>query len=286
MSSGFVPAGSDAASTKPDDAWVKAQQLVAQSRSSAESKPSKQEDGKSLYDVLQQNKGRPGSSDTYPQTESIWHGRFVRLVAAKQEAIEEAARLKNQFRSLDDDEVDFLDSVLESTRAKEAAVRKETAEQLEVFRKQREAAEKAQFQEDNDAAPNAGKAGSPISQETWAAKPKKRRRDKGIIPTQGAKLRKMSSTDSGKPDSPTLKTAATEDHAKTTPTVTPTNALETDVEPTTKPGGPSLEQKSTPAAVLGLGNYSSDEDWCEDSQTTASLSSTEVAPHDAEEACP
>ena len=56
MSSGFVPAGSDATSIKPDDAWVKAQQLVAQSRS-AEAKPSKQDDGKSLYDVLQQNKG-------------------------------------------------------------------------------------------------------------------------------------------------------------------------------------------------------------------------------------
>ncbi len=57
MSSGFVAAGSDGASTKPDDAWVRAQQLVAQSRST-ESKPNKQDDGKSLYDVLQQNKGR------------------------------------------------------------------------------------------------------------------------------------------------------------------------------------------------------------------------------------
>jgi hypothetical protein len=151
--------------------------------------------------------------------------------------------------------------VLESTRAKEAAVRKETAEQLEIFRKQREAAEKAQFEEDNDSAPNAGEAGSPISQETWAAKPKKRRRDKEIVPSQGGKLRKMSSTDSGKPDSPSLKTAVAEDHSKTTSTVTrPNNALETDVEPTTKPGVPSLEQNSTVAAVLGLGNYSSDED--------------------------
>ena len=73
MSSGFVPAGADGSSTKPDDAWVKAQQLVAQSRGT-EAKISKQDDGKSLYDVLQQNKGRqaklptcmrrPGTSDT------------------------------------------------------------------------------------------------------------------------------------------------------------------------------------------------------------------------------
>lgn len=71
MSSGFVPAGSDAAApTKPDDAWVKAQQLVAQSRSK-EATPSKQDDSKSLYDVLQQNKGRSGRFSIHPQTESI-----------------------------------------------------------------------------------------------------------------------------------------------------------------------------------------------------------------------
>lgn len=69
MSSGFVPAGVDAGATKPDDAWVKAQQLVAQSRS-AEAKPGKQDDGKSLYDVLQQNKGRHRSF-LCAQTQSI-----------------------------------------------------------------------------------------------------------------------------------------------------------------------------------------------------------------------
>jgi hypothetical protein len=69
MSSGFVPAGADATSTKPDDAWVKAEQLVAQSRS-AETRPTKQDDGKSLYDVLQQNKGGQ-KSFRCTQTQSI-----------------------------------------------------------------------------------------------------------------------------------------------------------------------------------------------------------------------
>lgn len=62
--------------------------------------------------------------------------------AAKQDAFEEANRLKNQFRSLDEDEIEFLDSVLESTRAEELRVKKETAEGLELFRKQQEEADK------------------------------------------------------------------------------------------------------------------------------------------------
>jgi hypothetical protein len=84
---------------------------------------------------------------------------------------------------------------LESTRAKEAEVRKETAEQLEIFRKQREAAEKVQFEEDDTPAYAGGMAVSPGTGETWVARPKKRRRDKESAPVLGAKLRKMSSAE-------------------------------------------------------------------------------------------
>lgn len=147
--------------------------------------------------------------------------------------------------------------MLESTRAKEAAVRKETAEQLELFREQREAAEKAQFEEANDAAAN--NAGSPVSQETWAAKPKKRRRDKELVPSQEAKLRKLSSTEPGKPESPLLK-ATTENQANFASKVDTINALEADVAPAKKPEVLVPEQKSTPAAILGLGDYYSGED--------------------------
>lgn len=41
-----------------------------------------------------------------------------------------------------DDEVEFLDAVLESTRAKEDAVRKETSARLDEFRQQQEAADR------------------------------------------------------------------------------------------------------------------------------------------------
>ena len=52
MSSGFVPASTDA---KGDD-WVKAQQEVEEKRRE-KAKEGQQADGKSLYEVLQANRG-------------------------------------------------------------------------------------------------------------------------------------------------------------------------------------------------------------------------------------
>ncbi|KAI6806655.1 hypothetical protein KC340_g18782, partial [Hortaea werneckii] len=120
MSSGFVAAGSgggngDEASannnnknnnttnSQQDSAWAEAQRKIDATRQHSSltgSKPrlGEQEGGKSLYETLQANK------------------------AAKQEAFDEATRFRNQFRSLDEDEVEFLDSVLESTRTQEAEV--------------------------------------------------------------------------------------------------------------------------------------------------------------------
>ncbi|EGO59663.1 hypothetical protein NEUTE1DRAFT_33905, partial [Neurospora tetrasperma FGSC 2508] len=54
--------------------------------------PPKTTEQKSLYEVLQANK------------------------AAKQAAFEEANKIKNQFRALDDDEIEFLEGVAERKR--------------------------------------------------------------------------------------------------------------------------------------------------------------------------
>lgn len=54
--------------------------------------------------------------------------------AAKQAAFEEQHKLKNQFRPLDDDEVDFLDEVKERRKREEERVRRETEERLTAFR--------------------------------------------------------------------------------------------------------------------------------------------------------
>ena len=115
-------------------------------------------------------------------------------IAAKQEAFEESIKLKNQFRNLDEDEIEFLDSVLESTRAKEEAVRKETTEQLGAFRRQQEEADRS-LRETNGGK-DLEEAGSPTAGESiWTVgRSKKRKRVKDKDGLKGVKLRKASSS--------------------------------------------------------------------------------------------
>lgn len=169
---------------------------------------------------------------------------------AKQEAFEEKSRLRNQFRSLDEDEVDFLDSVMESTRAQEAAVKKDTADQLEAFRRQREKAEKMLQDE-------------PLEEEGegWTA-PRKRRREKqnSLFP----KKRKASDTN------PTGKDTDKEGDDTKTDRKTSTSSQATSASKstgaTTQPTGATAEQKPVanpgpkPLVSLGLGDYGSDSD--------------------------
>ncbi|KAM6531185.1 hypothetical protein FSOLCH5_000669 [Fusarium solani] len=54
--------------------------------------------------------------------------------AAKQAAFEEQTKLRNQFRALDDDEIEFLDDIRANKRAEEERVRRETEEGLKAFR--------------------------------------------------------------------------------------------------------------------------------------------------------
>ncbi|KIW31549.1 uncharacterized protein PV07_03188 [Cladophialophora immunda] len=218
----FVSAGTDA--DAPDDAWVKAQQQVESTRKPKTVEGGTQEAGKSLYEVLQANK------------------------AAKQEAFEESIRLKNQFRALDDDEVEFLDSVLESSRAKENAVKQETAEQLEAFRKQRAAAEQAGMGS-NDA----GKAGDAADKDSWAIKKKKRRREKESESEADPKLRKLSTADTA---ALAAGAAVDDEHNESAERAAPDKkpGISDQIEP------PTTATPPQPAAGLGLVDYSSDED--------------------------
>ena len=118
------------------------------------------------------------------------------MLAAKQEAFEESIRLKNQFRNLDEDEVEFLDSVLESTRAKEQAVKKETSEQLEFFRRQQEEADKEQLRNSGDISEivsNVNNGTSSSENTSWALNSRKRKRAKDKEVLKGVKLRRSSS---------------------------------------------------------------------------------------------
>ncbi|KAL1966553.1 hypothetical protein VTN77DRAFT_4475 [Rasamsonia byssochlamydoides] len=172
MSSGFVSGGTIDEPAERDDEWRRVQEELEEERR-RKAEMGRQEGGKSLYEVLQQNK------------------------MAKQEAFEESIRLKNQFRALDEDEVEFLDSLLESTRAKEAAIKRETAEQLAAFQRQREEADRALL-ESATSGENHNPAGG--EEEQWTISGRKRKRSKKdlLFPT---KVRRVSTADTATPSS-------------------------------------------------------------------------------------
>lgn len=212
------------------------------------------------------------------------------ILAAKEEAFQESIKLKNQFRNLDEDEVEFLDSVLESTRKKEEEVKKETSEQLDLFRRQQEEKDKELLEGGEEAD---GKAGSPTageSQSTWAVNARKRKRAKeneraGL---KGLKLRKSSSTGEApvglrrssstgedlsvsRRDIGQRETIEPQGIALKNPTTEKTS-FGGSASPTTAPG-PKAVTKTVPpkdegistsqplnTSALGLAGYSSDED--------------------------
>lgn len=192
-------------------------------------------------------------------------------LAAKQEAFEESIKLKNQFRNLDEDEIEFLDSVLESTREKEEAVKKETTEQLDLFRKQQEQADKALLEEGGniDEAKGEGQAGSPTGGENqWAVNAKKRKRVKEKESLKGFKLRKSSSTAERPTASPkerqevekVVDATPPEPNVESNKSASPVStgiATPTEASQSTIKGG---TPKPAVTPNLGLGGYSSDEE--------------------------
>lgn len=249
MSSGFVSGGTINEPTQRDDEWRRAQQELEDERR-RKAELGKQNDGKSLYEVLQQNK------------------------MAKQEAFEESIRLKNQFRSLDEDEVEFLDSLLESTRAKEDAVKKETAEQLAAYQRQREEAERALIEGPSGGQNGSGSATNPVGdEESWAVAGVKRKRNKKdfLVPP---KIRKSSSTlnDTPTASDPKQKPATTTSSGVSKESAAPASQSAsartegTLVEVIKSKTNEALPTKDTPAqkaAVgpsLGLVAYDSNED--------------------------
>lgn len=201
------------------------------------------------------------------------------LVAAKQEAFEESIKLKNQFRNLDEDEIDFLDSVLESTRQKEEAVKKETSEQLDLFRRQQEEADKVLLEDGGEKEGVDGGEAVESGESQWAVNNRKRKRVKEKEVLKGVKLRKSSTSEAPtglRRESQELgkKTATTDlkDNAKSSitskdPTEDASNEAtgsRTVVSPviTAKASTPEKHNspKATAAPGLGLGGYSSDEE--------------------------
>lgn len=204
------------------------------------------------------------------------------LVAAKQEAFEESIKLKNQFRNLDEDEIDFLDSVLESTRQKEEAVKKETSEQLDLFRRQQEEADKVLLEDGGEKEGVDGGEAVESGESQWAVNNRKRKRVKEKEVLKGVKLRKSSTSEAPtglRRESQELgkKTATTDlkDNAKSSITSKASEDSTEDasneatgsrtvVSPVITAKASTPEKHNSPKAAaapgLGLGGYSSDEE--------------------------
>ena len=173
------------------------------------------------------------------------------ITAAKQEAFEEATRLKHQFRTLDDGEVEFLDSVTQAERLKEASVKKANAEGLEAFRRQREEAERIEIEQSINE----------VRGEDWSTK-KKRKRDRENEGGAKLKARRVSSIEGAEadtsvpPKSTVQKTSAVAANSPAIPSTTKSddNSKSLATPPTTK------EVVAKAATGLGLGAYSSDDD--------------------------
>ncbi|KAL9598569.1 MAG: hypothetical protein Q9219_004400 [cf. Caloplaca sp. 3 TL-2023] len=251
MSSGFVSGGTTDNPIERDEEWLTAQREIEANRRRKEEE-GRQEGGKSLYEVLQGNK------------------------AAKQEAFEESIRLKNQFRTLDEDEIEFLDSVLESTRTKEDAIKKETTEQLETFRRQQEEADRESLGYTAQANP-VGEPGSPVNQpstdSSWAINARKRKRNKDTGLSSTIKFRKSSSTSDHLPAvySPAVSPkVATRSPYNDVPEVhSPMQATRgsgnksppfNEKPPQRPPGNLSPTTVKVNTSALGLAAYSSDEE--------------------------
>ncbi|KAF7928328.1 hypothetical protein EAE99_005085 [Botrytis elliptica] len=244
MSSGFVSGGTADAPTERSDEWLAAQQEIEANRQ-RKAIEARQQDGKSLFEILEANK------------------------AAKQDAFEEANKLKNQFRSLDEDEIEFLDSVLESTRAEEDRVRKETAEGLELFRKQQEDADKKARAADNDGAQT--QDGSPVRGDEWGTTGRKRKRTKDKEVLKGVKVRRASSSAEQASSSTSTKDLSTKPAkddsdsiaTSTKPSTSKDSAKTLDPKPAKIAPKPVAVKKPSPPPFnkgLGLVDYGSDED--------------------------
>ena len=156
--------------------------------------------------------------------------------------------MTNQFRSLDEDEIEFLDSVQEAARAKELAEKRATKEGLDEFRKQQEEAERAAKEQEGAVSP-------PTVTESWSVGPRKRKKGKERDGIGGLKIRRTSTGEQAKK----VEDTATPDN-QTASSKVQEQPFSVKEQSDKKPASTPPVSPPAPAAGLGLGAYSSDED--------------------------
>jgi hypothetical protein len=156
---------------------------------------------------------------------------------------------------------------MESTRAKEDAVKRETAERLEAFRRLQEDTEKA-------SRGDAPEASTQSEADTWAFNARKRKRTREKEAIAGLKLRKSSSSMAQMTsDAGAAEAADDKNPSPSSPAPTPANQSAKSVQPPVAAIDKAISEKidktpataaastaPAPAAALGLAAYSSDDD--------------------------
>lgn len=140
--------------------------------------------------------------------------------------------------------------MLESSKAKEAEVKKETIEQLDAFRRQQDGAGEAIGHSDIGEAPELI--------ERWESVPRKRKRQKDIL--GGVKIRRRSSADNAA-SRPKPTTGEKSEVVAESTQIDSNEETKTDQKEKARPVPGGISASSTsPKPSLGLANYSSDED--------------------------
>ena len=156
------------ANSKKSQEWAEVQRQLDAARAAKATAAEVGAHGeKSLFEVLEANK------------------------AAKQAAHEEANKIKNQFRALDEDEIEYLEGVRERKREEEERVKRETEEGLKAFRERRGRDDRGREREregerwedderwDRDEYGYYDRQQRPPVELGWAVGPRKRRRGEG-----------------------------------------------------------------------------------------------------------
>jgi len=135
MSSRFISAGSIEASKgrSPSNSHI---QPVSTSRSEARQKEWEEAARQLEQSCQQSSRSGIGASAAAEPQRSLYEVLQANK-AAKQAAFEEARKLRNQFRALDDDEVEFLEGIRAREREESERVRNEVERGLERFREER-----------------------------------------------------------------------------------------------------------------------------------------------------
>lgn len=183
-------------------------------------------------------------------------GFFALAAAAKQAAFEEANKIKNQFRALDDDEIDFLDEVKARARREEERLRRETEEGLGAFRKEQLRLEKeasAGGDEEADGGEGEGEA-----QESWGGGRKRKRREERAGVIKGVKRRTSATGEGARSSQTTGETVKQPDGEAAAKDSAKTNEGAEGVAAAKQPPAPAKSAATT--AKLGLVDYGSDSD--------------------------